>query len=853
MKKCFKKIICIFLCLFVATSSFGVAVAAAYPAGVGEKEANQAVEGTDKLLKNVIAMLGGNDLSSTFSSTLYTDETLSALLINTYKSFDEMSKEMQLIGVDCSVKNVSAGLGKYPKVCVALYKSESWDQVDLTGISWGVSTKEGFAQALGAIFSPFNDILYMLLCGGSYKMNSLITINGADGYSNGVVPILRALSCENLTGQAMFTIEAQNDKSSMIKNIVLPVLTMVEKALESPASNLSELLPRFAYFVDSGEFSACFGELLKPITSHPLVEIAVFLKILDVDSLTNVDVNQLLSSFASEENGGLQLAPIDFSTLASCGTMTDYGYVAHKGEAYVEILRWLIETLKLNKDNLGSLLQLGEGAEPMDTTFIKDLLEKDTDSLVAMIVLLFTPSEVETAEAMVYPSFLKGSIQNTTKLTEKNLEKVYNEIDDLLDQFVQEGNGYSSVGAMLSSSIYTNVNINSALIGIYKMLEDEGITGVLNILGINTTPKGVAALLGDDYPSAYKALAKADSWAEVKLNGVTWGFYNGSRRGFQNALTAILRPLFPLLRTVLAGEDMVIFDSITITGADGYNTAVIPILEALGCRPVSVKSYNSYKNQAQGDGVIKNILNPVFDLLDDVAEKPVQTLVDKLPNIVYFMGSGSLEKCISNLLLPITSVFNKVPGVIDFTFDSSELTKSLDLNTLMGSLLQDSGINGLNFDIKTLASFGTLTKKESKSVINGERVEYTYIEADRNAIIFSLLKSVAKLMKTPGNENLLMGSMGSGGNMNFDVSSMSAQFENMSEDEFVEWLYNLFFKERVQIEIVKGEDYKPTIIYKPAEKDNTVLYLISGYLCLCAVVGVIFLINRKRLYGDEEG
>lgn len=813
-----------------------------------------AVEGTDKLLKNVVGLLTGQDLTSALTTTLYTDEMLSDILVNTYTSFEEMSKEMQMIGVDCSTKKVSAAMGKYPKICVALFECDSWSQVDLTGISWGVSTREGFAEVLGAIFSPFNDILYMLLCGGSYEMNSFITINGANGYSNGVVPILEALSCENLPSQAMFTLEAQSDKSSMVKNIVLPVLAMVEKALENPANNLSVILPEFAYFVDSGEFNACFNALLKPITSHPLVEIAVFLKILDLDSLTNVDVNQLMSTLVSGENGGLQLAPIDFSALAACGTMTDYGYVADKGAAYVEIVRWLVETLKLNKDNLGGLLQMGEGAEPMDTSFLKDLLEKDTDSLVAMLVLLFTPAKLGAPEAMVYPAFTKGSVQNTTKLTDKNFEKVYNEIDDLLDQFVQESGAYGSVGAMISSSIYTNANVNAALSGIYKMLEDEGLVGILSILGINATPQGVAALLDDDYTKAYKVLSQAEAWADVDLKGVSWGFYDGSRRGFQNALTAILRPLFPLLRVVLAGENMVILDSITITGGDGYNTAVIPILEALGCNTFTIKSYTSYKNQAHGDGVVKNILDPVFDLLDDVSDKPVQTLIDVLPNIVYFMESGSLEKCISNLLLPITSMLNRVPGVIDFSLDATELTKSLDLNTLMGSMLKSSGMNMPEFDIKEIARLGTATQKDSKSVVNGEKVKYTYIQADRNAIVLSLLKLVAKLLKTPGNENLLMGSMGSGGNMSFDTSSMTAQFEKMSEDEFIEWLYNLFFKERVQFEVVtNGEGYSPTIIYKPAEKDNTVLYLFLGYLGLCAVVGVIFLINRKRLYGDAEG
>ncbi len=849
MRKCFKKTICILLCVLVSVSSFlGVAVAGAYPTGVTEKEALNAVHGTDKLLKNVMAIISGNSLAFTVTDSLYTDETLSNLLLSTYSSFDEMSKEMALIGVDCSTKAVSAGLGKFPKICVAVYNSENWADVNLEGLSWGVSTREDFAEALGAIFSPFNDILYTLLCGGSYKMNGLVTIKGSKGYENAIVPILSALGCENLMSGVMFILEAQNDKSSMVKNIVLPVLAVVEKVLESPAENLTEVLPRFAYFVDSGEFNACFNELLKPITTNPLVEIAVFLKIFDVDSLTNIDVNQLIASFTSGENGGIQLAPIDFSALAGCGTMTDSGYVSDKGMAYVEIVRFLIETLKLNKDNLGGVLADGSGVA-IDTSFLADLLSKDTDALTAMIVLLFTPAEIGDAEKMVYPAFSKGSVQNTTKLTDKNLEKVYNEIDDLLDQFVQEGGAYGSISSLISSSIYTNENVNALLTGIYKMLEDEGITGVLNILGINTTPKGVAALLGEDYSSAYKVLSKAESWADVSLKGVTWGFRNGSRRGFQNAVTATLRPLFPLLRTVLAGENLVILDSITITGADGYNTAVIPVLEALGCNPMRIKGYNTYKNQATGDGVIENILDPVFDLLDDVANKPVQTLVDRLPNIVYFMESGSLQKCISNLLLPVSAVINRVPGVVDFNLDTTELTKQLDLNTLMGSLMKTSGIKMPEFNIKDLTSLGNPTEKVSKSVINGEKVKYTYIEADRNAMILSLLKIVAKLLKTPGNENLLMGSMGSGGGMNFDASQMTAQFERMSEDEFIEWLYNLFFKERVQFEIVTNDDgYSPTIIYKPAEKDNTVLYIFLGYLGICALVGAILFINRKRLY-----
>ena len=113
----------------------------------------------------------------------------------------------------------------------------------------------------------------------------------------------------------------------------------------------------------------------------------------------------------------------------------------------------------------------------------------------------------------------------------------------------------------------------------------------------------------------------------------------------------------------------------------------------------------------------------------------------------------------------------------------------------------------------------------------------------------SLLRVLAKTMKLPGNENLLVGSMGSG-NDAFSTysSSIGEQFAEMTEDELIEWLYNLLFKERAQIEIVVDDDYVPTIIYKEAPKSHTALYILGGYTLVAAVIGAIIFFNRKRLY-----
>ena len=89
-----------------------------------------------------------------------------------------------------------------------------------------------------------------------------------------------------------------------------------------------------------------------------------------------------------------------------------------------------------------------------------------------------------------------------------------------------------------------------------------------------------------------------------------------------------------------------------------------------------------------------------------------------------------------------------------------------------------------------------------------------------------------------------------GGNDTFATysSSIGEQFAEMTEDELIEWLYNLLFKERAQIEIVVDEDYSPTIIYKEPQKDYTAFYFLGGFAAVAGVIGIIIFCNRKRLY-----
>lgn len=844
MKNKIKRFLCFALCLAVAFSSAGVAAfgVSDYPEGVNAQQALNAVGGTDKLLNKALPALTGKNLSQLVKPVIYSDETMSGLLLSLYSSLGANASELEMIGLSASPEDVAGGLEDYPQVKEALLKADSWESVDLNGVKWGITDKNSLAVALGKALSPFNDLLYMLLCSGEYKISGFIKLQGDDGYSNMLVPLLSALKCEGIMSSAEFKAQADSDKASMVKNIALPVLELLEKALTAPFDTLTEVLPSFAYFSESGEMDKCMDDLLSPVTSNPLVEIAVFLKIIDLDALS-LDMNSMLSEGIGQLAGqsGFKLAPLDMAALSKCGSHNGMEFVSDKGKAYVAVMRWLVASLKENPDALSALG--GEGAGDI----FSGILSKDTDSVVKAIILIFDPTAPSAAQAMVYPAITAVSVPLTPNLTEDNLQKVLKEIDPLLDDFVKEGGSYRSVESLLSSAIYSNSNVTALAKGIYGALEKEGMGDMLVLLGIDISPEGVAEYL-QGYSSAAALLRKAESWDKVSEKSLSWGFYNGSRRGFENALAAVLRPLYPVLRVILAGEDMTIMDSITIKGADGYNTAVIPLLEALGCESRSIKTYSEYLKDAHSDKLIKAVTEPVFDLLDDVFEKPVYTLTGKLPNIVYFLNSGSFEKCIQNLLLPVTALTDKLSGVIDMNMDMSGLTK-LDLNSLLGTMLEGSGMKIAEFDFNSLAGMGTLTQKTSKSTLSGKAVTYSYVEADRIDVLMSLLRVLAKTLKMPGNENLLTGSMG-GGNEAFSAysSSIGEQFAAMTEDELIEWLYNLLFKERAKIEIVVDEDYSPTIIYKETPKDYTALYAVGGFGAFALIVLAVMYFNRKKLY-----
>lgn len=858
MKLTLKKFISIAAAFLVLLSSLGCLSLAAYesdyPEGVTPQQALAAVDSTDRLIASALMTFTGSDLKATVSPMLYNSQTLSTVLVSIYGAFGEKTADMKSLGIDVSPAGVANGLAGYPAVNAALAAAPDWASVSLENVDWGVTDKQGFLDAVAASLSPLNDMLFMLLCSGSVKI-SIITVDGGNGYENAIVPLLKALCCENIMPQADFTAAASQNKNAMVVNILEPVLALLDKICEAPADTLSTVLPSVADYIQGGGFDGAMDAIMQPIKENRLVEIATFLRILDLDSL-DFNMGDMLTGSLGDmaSQGGLELGELDIEGLAACGENKDSVFTADKGKAFIHILRYLIDALKLNADKLPEMLAQADTA-PANAMLPEDMLESlmkvDTDTLIKVLFSLFEPQELPAAEAMVYPAYSPAQVQYTANLTRENFEKDLSGTDEFLNEFIKESAGYNDAATLLAVNVYSNANVSSLLLGIYPELEKQGLSDALKILNIDISPAGVAALLTEkDYAAVKNALSKAQSWSGVSLDGVRWGFYEGSRKGFENALTASLRPLFPLLRFLLAGEDIELLDSIKIKGGDGYNTAVIPLLEGLGCAGADIKSYSQYRASASTDSVIKDILNPLFSLLDGVFARPVDKLTSLLPNLAYFMTSGSLEKILSNLLLPLGAVTNTLEPVYKLDFDTSSLTSELDINKLASSLTSSAGIKLPGFDLKKLASLGTLTQRQSKSVINGAAQQYSYIQADKPAVFITVLRFLIDALKMPENADALSGLMSGGMNdaMAAYSGSMFTELDSMTTDETVEWLHNLLFKERVRVELEKSEPYSPTIIYKE-EKESHTLQTVLGCVGGAWVISwIVVLCNRKKFF-----
>ena len=227
-------------------------------------------------------------------------------------------------------------------------------------------------------------------------------------------------------------------------------------------------------------------------------------------------------------------------------------------------------------------------------------------------------------------------------------------IDAVISEFMVEFGDGKNLKTTLKNTIYSGDILAKLAKTIYAALSDEKLGQAMGVLGISVSPNAVAGhLRKSGYYSAASYLSGSYSWKNISEKSFADCFKNGSRNYFEGALTAVLMPLEPVFEMLFANGTLTVLNSVTVPGTNGYNSAVIPILEALGCPEKNILTFKQYEKCKGSDKIISAVLDPVLDLVDKICKKPVYTLTDIMPNLIYFVSNGSLFQCIDNLTKPL--------------------------------------------------------------------------------------------------------------------------------------------------------------------------------------------------------
>ncbi len=886
MNNIFKKSLCVLMAvlLLIAPITTNAKVNAAtdfsYPEGVPAAKAEEIISSTDALLQKAVQTMNDQSLADTVMPMLYESNLLSSLLVGIYTALSspDMAEMLTTLSVTTSTTELSAVLFAYPEVSAALASASSWDTVDLTDVSWNIHNKNDFALAFGTVLSPLHALLQFLLCEGSFNIvGNLIKYTGGNGYETAVVPIFEAFGCTEYPDYATFKAQSTVNAQTIGANLILPLINYIEKILSSPLSNLCAVLPNLANFILNDGFEKAINALLQPITelAATIEKIPLLNSILAGSNFSDLstdfagnlipDLNTMLS------DSGLTLPEIDWELIRSCGTANGDKIIADKGKTFVVIFRWLWEVLQNNSDALGDMLaentaDTTDGMVGVDFgTVLNEFLKDDADTVLRALAFMLKP-DLEPFD--MYWSFGKTATTEynfTQEMPRENYTKMMAGFDNLLGALISEMSGAASLLESIRNMLYTNDNITAILKTVYSLFENEEMAPIISLIGIAAEPKEVLSQINDEkYKSAVLFLTRFNTWEEVPADGISWGFANGDREGFTNACAAVLRPLSDLFAFLLAGEDYVFLDSITICGGNGYNGAIIPLFEALGIDPSLYVSFAEYKTTANTDALLTNILNPIFTQIENICASPVDYLTTQLPTISYFISDGGIQKMLyalaaplltfvagSGLSIDLMSVIEDI-AAFDLTFGKDQVNK------LMADLKNNENGIGIALPelpaLTDLASLGTLKEVSSKRTFDGKATTCMVVEADEESVLAYLVDFIVSLMQMPENAEMLTGSfMGdaaadASNPMASYTESFSAELEGMSHTDMVKWFYDMIVIEAdASEETVSIPDAVPHIIYEDTEeKSNTGSILIVFFAAAGISVAVFILAKSKK-------
>lgn len=587
-------------------------------------------------------------------------------------------------------------------------------------------------------------------------LNALnVGVNGINGYEGAIVPLLDVLQVSNskIKTFKQYQKDCKKAKDNVILDVLNPLMSFVDTLLDKPFDTLTSVLPNLAYFIDNNGIGQLLDNLIAPVTN-----------ILKTAKSAGVDVDKILTMVLGKDLGkvvtdalkvkgvklniklanlkscniqdivvpllnsllkktGIKLPEFKWSTIASHGKVvtsksmvknaegkfTNKEVIADKGEVLVAVLRYVADTLIKNSKSIKSLITSIKAIKSND--MLKSIISSvfttiglaDKDDIVRAVFYFLTGEP--TNAFWDYTAYKTGSYDFSYPESVdvdflKNLPPM---LDGLVGGLVDGG-----LTKLIGGLIFKDDIINSLLTGLYGAIEgvkvgDGSLVSLLAQTNIDFSTSNVAKLLTDEsYGQTYAAnasvIANAGSWSKVNTASLKWGVKDADT--FFHALVAVLRPIYGVLDVLLNDASLGIFDIVRIPGSNGYTSSIVPLMEAFSMYNIKTQyQYREDINEAY-DNILLDIINPLWDKVEDILNAPLETLFAMLPNLALFIGNDGLCQILDNLLTPISALVDAIKPIVDLNTLLPALLKALkvDLNAILGKI----GVTNFSLDIYDL-------------------------------------------------------------------------------------------------------------------------------------------------------
>ncbi len=657
----------------------------------------------------------------------------------------------------------------------------------------GIDTADEFASELANVLTTYaGGLIDWLLFGKDYRFfvdetvvgdkyeegEEIITINGGKGYEEGLALLLEALGVD-LTG------------ADTLEEILKATFARLDAILANPAVEVFGLLPNLLYFLNANGVAIAIDNLTAAVTTL-INKLSVFGLELDITEL--IDIPELLGIEDAElmisiDNLTVEailelvayLTGFDFRLLSDVlvgfglGAVKEYTSVSHTGVTYkmyyddefavydmITVLANLVILTAKDEDN----------AEK-----IEELLGAD---IYALLLNLFNMGEVPVQEfdwkftdkadtgfvfSAISTSDLYKNHQYGPLYTKEMADYIAAHIGDFIDNVIYllginiDGKSVDGLtdllNGLVNGSLYNSENvvaIRDALAGVLSGIADLQVNGA-------NVGKHIVAVIKSSLGVDIAAVAKVDVPE-----------FTENREQFVSALCDVLEPLYPVLKWLLADEDISFFvdldktDAITLPGAEGYAYGIIPLLEVLGCEGILTQGEYYEAIKAEGDVLLTAFLNPLLDRVDVIMENPADEILSILPNLIYFINSNGVDTVVKNTLNAVYTLLSAIEPVAKIDLyeliglDLSTLTFEKLFDMLLDMIADSTGYEFTAMDASAVAELtvGTLESYTSKNGKTAYKMVYQ-AEAAEAEMVTVVMRLLVTFILHENNQEMLIG------------------------------------------------------------------------------------------------